>query len=77
MCKKAINKNREELDSKEEEVFYCPSCFSLRILAVSQTSNKSYCSDCGETDIKQTSFELWNELYIEEYKKAFYPFIDQ
>ena len=74
MCKKAINKNKQELDSSEEEVFYCPNCFSLKILAIAASSDKSYCFDCGETDIKQTSFESWNKLYISAYKKAFYPF---
>lgn len=34
-------------------------------------TDKSYCEDCGTIDIATTSFEQWDEMYVERYGHHF------
>lgn len=54
-------------DYNDEPVFYCKSCLSLRIKAVSTWQDLDYCDECGSTDVAQTDIETWRSLYKKRY----------
>ena len=54
-------------DYNKDDVFYCPQCLSLAIRSLEDSSD--YCETCGHTDIKSTSIEEWESLYIKKYNK--------
>lgn len=56
-------KNKEEYD--KEPVFFCASCLSLKIKSVEGMID--YCDDCGQTNIKTTNIQHWEELYEQKY----------
>ena len=51
----------------DEPVYYCKRCLSLNIKEVPISSEQSYCEDCGTVDVAVSSFEEWDELYVEKY----------
>ena len=51
----------------DEPVYYCKRCLSLKICQIPMMKDKSYCEDCGTVDIACSSFEEWDELYVEKY----------
>ena len=55
----------------EEPVYYCRRCLSLKICQVPMVADKSYCEDCGTIDVATTSFEEWDEMYVERYGHHF------
>jgi hypothetical protein len=59
-----------EMKNKEDDVFYCEHCFSLKIIMIPRTVN-CYCGECGNTDIVETDINLWEELYTEEYGRRY------
>ena len=61
-------KIRMDKDSYDDEpVYYCKRCLSLKICQIPMMEDKSYCEDCGTVDIACSSFEEWDELYVEKY----------
>lgn len=69
ILKTKIKMDRDSYD--EEPVYYCRRCLSLRIGQVPMVTDKSYCEDCGTIDIATTSFEQWDEMYVERYGHHF------
>jgi hypothetical protein len=57
-------------DYNKEPVHYCVNCLSLAIREV-EDIKVSICDDCGNTDIKLTSIDTWNLLYVREYGELF------
>ena len=53
-----------------EPVFYCSHCLSLKVKKLDGL-DMDICSDCGNTDIKQTNIDDWNILYTKEYGNLF------
>lgn len=53
-------------DYNKEPVYYCASCFSLGIKILDDIK-VDICLDCGNTDIKCTSYDKYNELYVEQF----------
>jgi len=51
-----------------EKVFYCSNCLSLKIRDVEHIENSEYCEDCGSTDIKTSSIEEWDRLYLNRFR---------
>lgn len=60
--------SKEEYE--KEPVHYCASCLSLNVKELNDVK-LDICGECGNTDIKMCSLERWNELYTDEYGKAF------
>jgi hypothetical protein len=58
------------LANNEDEVFYCQHCISIKILIIPNTIN-CYCGECGNTDIFETPFDVWEKLYVKEYGKKY------
>ena len=69
ILKTKIKMDRDSYD--DEPVYYCRRCLSLRIGQVPMVTDKSYCEDCGTIDIATTSFEQWDEMYVERYGHHF------
>jgi hypothetical protein len=69
ILKTKIKMDRDSYD--DEPVYYCRRCLSLRIGQVPMVTDKSYCEDCGTIDIAITSFEQWDEMYVERYGHHF------
>ena len=57
--------DKESFD--DEPLYYCKRCLSLNIRQMPMAEDKSYCEDCGNVDIVESSFEEWDELYVEKY----------
>ena len=54
-----------QLDNyKEEPVYYCIHCLSLKIRSDEVCD---YCEECGSTDIAETTIDKWQELYKKKY----------
>ena len=49
-----------------EPVVYCSKCYSLKIKH-DDVFDEDYCTDCGCTDISESSIEEWEELYEKRY----------
>ena len=59
--------NTEKLDDYDAEpVLYCSSCLSLKIKH-EESLDIDFCGDCGNTDIAESSFEVWEEKYKKKY----------
>lgn len=52
----------------QEPVFYCKRCLSLKIMT---DQDMSYCDDCGNTEIRDTSIEHWQHMYFLRYGKHY------
>ena len=52
-------------DYNNEPVFYCASCFSLGI-KILEDIKVDICLDCGNTDIKTTSYDEYNKAYVNQ-----------
>lgn len=50
-------------------VAFCPRCLSLKIRRTSE--NEDYCDECGESNIKYTSIEVWMDKAREEFGNNF------
>ena len=48
----------------DEPVYYCASCLSL---AIRNVDDEDFCDNCGSIEIKSSSIQEWEELYIEKY----------
>lgn len=57
-------------DYDDEPVAYCSKCYSLKI-GYEEALHESYCMDCGNTDILETSIEEWEKLYEARYGHKF------
>ena len=57
--------DRESYD--DEPVYYCKRCLSLKVCQMPMVTDQCYCEDCGTVDIGETSFEEWDEMYVEKY----------
>lgn len=65
-------KNRMDREVYEDDpVYYCKRCLSLNIRQVPMATDQSYCEDCGTVDIACSSFEEWDEMYVEKYGHHF------
>lgn len=61
-----------DTDSYDDEpVYYCKRCLSLKICQVPMMADQSYCEDCGTVDVVCSSFEEWDELYVEKYGRHY------
>ena len=56
-------------DYNNEPVFFCSHCLSLKIINLNE--NISFCDECGNTEIKSTHINEWEDLYKLKYKKPF------
>lgn len=54
---------------KEDSVFYCEDCLSLRILG--GKNMPEYCDECSSANIGQCSFDKWEAMYEEMYGRKF------
>lgn len=54
----------DTIDYNKEPVFYCDKCLSLKIRGIEDCN---YCDDCGSTEVKQTSIEEWENLYMQKF----------
>ena len=61
--------DRESYD--DEPVYYCKRCLSLKVCQMPMVEDQCYCEDCGTVDIGVTSFEEWDDLYVERYGHHF------
>lgn len=52
----------------EDNVLYCKSCLSLKIL---DAGGEDYCGECSSASIEETSIEEWENLYFLKYNKPF------
>lgn len=59
--------NQSKIEYNLEPVYYCDNCLSLRIKTFD--SNIDFCSECGNTDIANTSIVEWEKLYHNKYNK--------
>ena len=66
---KQNNKGIHDNEYNSEEVAYCKTCLSLRILVLDE--NTDYCDECGSTDIAQTNIEEWRDIYKNRYGTDF------
>lgn len=57
-------------DYDSEPIAFCANCLSLKIKH-EDSIDMDYCSDCGCSDIKETSVEEWEALYQKKYGKKF------
>ena len=57
-------------DYNKEPVFYCADCLSLNVKTLDDI-NLDICHDCGNTNIRTTSIDEWNKLYVKEYGSLF------
>lgn len=48
-----------------EPVFFCINCLSLRIKTIEGMLD--YCDECGQTNIKTTNIEHWEDLFEQKY----------
>lgn len=51
----------------DEPVYYCKRCLSLNICQMPMVESMCYCGNCGTTEIAETSFEEWDEMFVEKY----------
>ena len=56
---------------EEEPVYYCKRCLSLNIRQMPMANDQSYCEDCGTVDVAVSSFEDWDEMYVEKYGRHY------
>lgn len=54
----------------EEKVFHCDFCLSLAIKTIGK-GNIDYCMSCGNSEVKENSFNVWESLYESMYNKKF------
>lgn len=59
-------------DFNDIPVEYCTKCLSLRVMNY-QGRVKSYCDECGCTDIEKIHIEEWEKLYSKKYGKTLLP----
>lgn len=57
----------KNLNNEEDLWYYCRRCLSPKIVQVPMLPDINYCVDCGTTDIVSSSFEEWDEMYVEKY----------
>lgn len=50
----------------KEPVYFCSKCLSLRILTIGK-AQENYCDSCGSMKISSSSFEEWENKYINKY----------
>lgn len=62
-----VKTSKEEYNN--EPVLFCTCCLSLRIKSLEGMID--YCDDCGQTNIRQTHIDHWEELYEEKYGKKY------
>lgn len=55
---------------QDEPVFYCVNCLSLKIKELNN-SKLHVCLECGTPKQEETSYDEWNQLYVERYKRQF------
>ena len=66
---KQNNKGIHDNEYNSEEVAYCKTCLSLRILVLDE--NTDYCDECGSTNIEFTDIASWEMMYEQKYNKPF------
>lgn len=54
----------------KEPVYFCANCLNLNIKELKDV-HLDICQECGNTDIKHSTIEEWNRLYVREYGRAF------
>lgn len=52
----------------EDNVLFCSSCLSLRIM---DAEGEDFCDICGNASIKNDTIEKWDELYRTKYGKSY------
>lgn len=50
----------------KEPVYFCSKCLSLRVLTIGKTE-ECYCDSCGSMKINSSSFQEWEDKYINKY----------
>lgn len=73
MCQKTSEQLLEQAEIESEvddPVFFCQHCLDLKIMSATNT-HPSYCGICGNLDIITTSFQFWEDLYLEEYGRKY------
>ena len=57
-------------DYDAEPVRYCAKCFSLKI-CYKEVLDSDCCMDCGSLDIRESSIDTWEALYVRRYGKKY------
>ena len=64
--------NSDCINYNEEDVWYCSSCLSLKIVNLGEDELvPCYCGTCCSTDITTCDIDKWEELYRKRYKKNY------
>lgn len=54
----------------QEPVAYCAKCYSLNIIH-EEVIDSDCCGECGCSDIRTTSIDEWEKMYVNRYKHKF------
>lgn len=57
-------------DYNEDSVCYCKRCLSLAIRKIPDVDGW-YCSECGNTELEESSIEEWESLYRSKHGREF------
>ena len=61
---------RKVEDFDAEPVVYCPRCYSLNIV-YEDAIRADCCGDCGCSDVKTSTIDIWEKLYQKRYGHKF------
>lgn len=58
--------------NEDEDVWYCKSCLSLKIIDISDDEViPCYCDSCTSTDVGITEITTWERMYEQRYGKKY------